>query len=160
VAPLTAERCVSVDVATPKPATVRFYVDADTLGLAHLLTTVRSDVTYPGDPGGVVNNRERPPCLIDPATPDQDWIPDVASQGLVVITRDRRISQRTAEKNAVRQAKGRHIAIVSREPLKKFDILEVVICQWRKIEELTQLPGPFIYGITRTTVRKIDDFGL
>jgi hypothetical protein len=36
-----------------KPAIVRYYVDADVLGLAKILTQVRSDVTYPGDPGGL-----------------------------------------------------------------------------------------------------------
>ena len=145
-------------MATPKPAKLRFYVDADTLGLAHMLTAVRSDVTYPGDPGGTLDGRERPPCDIAPSTPDQDWIPIVAERGLVVITRDRRIAQRTAEKAAVRDAGGRHIAITSRETLRKFEILEIVICQWRKIEELATLPGPYIYGITRTSIRKLDDF--
>ncbi len=38
-----------------KPAVVRFYVDADVLGLAKILVQVRSDVTYPGDPGGVLH---------------------------------------------------------------------------------------------------------
>jgi hypothetical protein len=33
-----------------KPATVRFYFDADVLGLAKILVQVRADVTYPGDP--------------------------------------------------------------------------------------------------------------
>lgn len=143
-----------------KPAQLRYYIDADTLSLAHLLTKVRSDVTYPGDKGGIVDKRERPPCDIEPSALDHDWIPVVADRGLVVITRDRRISQRTAEKEAVRQAGGRLIAITSNEPLGKFGILEVVICQWRKIEELASLPGPFIYGITRTgRPRKLDDFG-
>jgi PIN like domain len=119
-------------VARPKPAKLRFYVDADTLGLAHLLTAVRSDVTYSGDPGGIVDSRERPACEIEPATPDHEWIPLVAAQGLVVITRDRRISQRTAEKAAVRETGGRAVAITSQQPLRKFEILEVVICQWRK----------------------------
>lgn len=35
-----------------KPATVRFYFDADVLGSAKTVVTLRSDVTYPGDPGG------------------------------------------------------------------------------------------------------------
>ena len=35
-----------------KPAVVRFYFDADVLGLAKVLVQVRADVTYPGDPGG------------------------------------------------------------------------------------------------------------
>jgi hypothetical protein len=37
-----------------KPAIVRYYVDADVLGLAKILVQIRSDVTYPGDPGGPV----------------------------------------------------------------------------------------------------------
>jgi hypothetical protein len=48
-----------------KPATVNFYLDADVLGLAKVLVTIRSDVTHPGDPGGQVKGRRiRPPCVI------------------------------------------------------------------------------------------------
>jgi hypothetical protein len=36
---------------TARPAAVRFYIDADLLGLGKLLGTLRNDVTYPGDPG-------------------------------------------------------------------------------------------------------------
>lgn len=39
---------------------VRYYVDADTLGLAHVLAQIRPDVTSPGDPGGEVRKRRRP----------------------------------------------------------------------------------------------------
>ncbi|GEL16931.1 hypothetical protein [Pseudonocardia asaccharolytica] len=37
-----------------KPATVRFYFDADVLGLglAHQIAGLRPDATYPGDPAG------------------------------------------------------------------------------------------------------------
>jgi hypothetical protein len=35
-----------------REAEIRFYVDADLLGLAKILVAVRADVTYPGDPGG------------------------------------------------------------------------------------------------------------
>lgn len=54
-----------------KPAIIRFYVDADVLGLARILVQMRPDVTYPGDPGGVVKGRRvRPPYPItDPSTP-------------------------------------------------------------------------------------------
>lgn len=53
-----------------KPATVRFYIDADVLALAKILVSLRSDVTYPGDPGGVLNRRWRPACPI--TSPDTD----------------------------------------------------------------------------------------
>jgi hypothetical protein len=60
-----------------RPAIVRFYIDADVLGLAKILVTIRSDVTYPGDPGGVVHRRQRPACPITTAdTPDEIWIPE------------------------------------------------------------------------------------
>ena len=41
-----------------KPAQVDFYVDADVLGLARVLARLRSDVTYPGDPGAEIHKRE------------------------------------------------------------------------------------------------------
>ena len=45
--------------------TVRFYIDADLLGVAKILAGVRSDVTYPGDPGGgapMASSDHRVPC--------------------------------------------------------------------------------------------------
>jgi hypothetical protein len=75
-----------------RPAVVRFYLDADILGLAKLLVTVRPDVTYPGDPGGVVHKRLRPPCPITRVdTRDRVWIPECARQGWLIVTRDSRI---------------------------------------------------------------------
>ena len=38
---------------SPRAAQVRFYVDADLLGLGKILGSLRDDVTYPGDPGAV-----------------------------------------------------------------------------------------------------------
>ena len=35
-----------------KPALVRFYFDADVLGLAKVIDKLRADITYPGDAGG------------------------------------------------------------------------------------------------------------
>lgn len=71
-----------------KLATVRFSIDADVLGLAKALVTLRADVTYPGDPGGVVHRRERPVCVItDRETPDTVWIPEVARCGRLIVTR-------------------------------------------------------------------------
>ncbi len=76
-----------------RPAVVRFYVDADVLGLARILVQVRSDVTYPGDPGGVLHKRQRPPCSItSPAVLDTEWIPETARQGSLIITRDANIA--------------------------------------------------------------------
>ena len=76
-----------------KPAIVRYYVDADVLGLAKILVQVRGDVTYPGDPGGPVKGgRVRAPYAITQVdTYDEIWISETARQGWLVITRDRAI---------------------------------------------------------------------
>ncbi len=80
-----------------EPAIVRFYFDADVLGRAKALTKLRNDITYPGDPGGVVHRRERPPCPITSTdTADTVWIPIVASWDWLIITRDSRIQDHRA----------------------------------------------------------------
>lgn len=59
-----------------RPAEIRFYIDADLLGLAHVLVRLRADVTYPTDPGGIKFKRERPACPVKtPRTPDDEWTP-------------------------------------------------------------------------------------
>jgi hypothetical protein len=70
---------------------VQYYIDADTLGLAHILASIRPDVTYPGDVGGIIRKRHRPPCPITSTdVPDDEWIPVVADRGWTIITRARR----------------------------------------------------------------------
>jgi len=79
---------------TPRAAQVRIYVDADVLGLGKLLAGLRSDVTYPGDPGAVIHKRQRAPCPItSPDVLDTDWIPQVAARGWLIITRDAMITR-------------------------------------------------------------------
>ena len=74
---------------TPGEAVVRFYIDADILGLAKVLAELRNDITYPGDPGTVIYKRRRPACPItSPEGLDPDWIPEVASRGWLIVTRD------------------------------------------------------------------------
>ena len=101
----------------PRPALVRYYVDADLLGVAKILVQLRGDVTYPGDPGGPVKGgRVRAACTItDPATLDGVWIPETARQEWLIITRDRHIQDHRAEIEAVRSSgAARHRFITSR----------------------------------------------
>lgn len=140
-----------------KPADVRFYFDADVLGLAHQIAGLRPDATYPGDPGGVVLKRLRAPCPItSPAVKDRVWIPQVTALGWLIITRDARIQEHTAEIGAVRESGARMVLLGGREANGTFDQLEVFMSQWRAIRACLDEPGPFIYLATRTTFRKID----
>jgi len=134
-----------------RPADVRFYIDADTLGLARILVQLRSDVTFPGDPGGTVKRRVRPPCPISRTdTKDVDWIGPVAEQGWVIISRDRSIARRSHERAAIEAAGAKLIAISSSEQLDNWGLLEIVLSQWRWIEARTEESGPFIFSLTRT----------
>jgi len=138
-----------------KSATVRFYVDADLLGLARVLGQLRSDVTFPGDPGGTIFKKHRPPCPIQPGALDVDWLPETARQRWLVITRDRNIQQHTREITAVREHGARMIALAGADAVTKFDQLEVVMCRWRDIQRRLDEPGPFIYQASRTRLTPV-----
>ena len=136
----------------------RWYVDADTLGLAHVLIRARPDVTFPGD-GGIRHDARWSidPCVIaDPETDDEIWIPTVTREGMAIITRDKRIATRTAEKDQVLAAGARMFAITSKENLDLWGLVEVAVTQWHKIEEAAKERGPYIYSVTRTTMDEID----
>jgi hypothetical protein len=134
----------------PRPADVRFYFDEDVLGLAKVVATLRPDVTYPGDPGGTVHRRLRPPCPIPLGSKDPEWIPFVASRGWVIVTRDAAIQRRPAEVAAVRENDARMVVIAGSEARGTWEQLEVLMVNWRRLERWAEEPGPFIYAITRT----------
>lgn len=139
-----------------KQAGVRFCFDADIRGLGMLLSRIRSDVTYPGDPGGEVHRRFRPPCVVtDVSTPDDVWIPQVTEQGFLIVTRDRHIRTRPREIAAVRGYGARMVALTAAEATNTFNQLEVVMCRWRDITTCLDRPGPFIYTATRTTFEPV-----
>ena len=140
-----------------RPANVRFYVDADVLGLAKILVQLRPDVTYPGDPGGVIHKRRRDACPItSPGILDTVWIPEVTRHGWLIITRDSNIAANRAEITAVRDNDARMVALAGRDAIGTWAQLEVLMTQWRHIEALLDTPGPFIFSATRTTLRRID----
>lgn len=97
---------------------IRFYFDADFLGVAKILAEVRSEVTYPGDPGGRgADGFDPEACPINPGARDVDWIPRVATSGWVVISRDRHIQHRPAERAALIAARARMFRLDPRSSL-------------------------------------------
>lgn len=139
-----------------KPAQVRFYFDADVLGLAKVMVGLRPDVTYPGDPGGVLHKRERPACLITSVkTHDDVWIPQVTAQNWLIVTRDSKIQVHTREIRAVREHGARMVALAGEEATGTFDQFEVLLCRWRDILGWLEEDGPFIYSVTRTSFRAV-----
>jgi len=140
-----------------KPALVRFYFDADVLGLGKIIASLRPDCTFPGDPGTRLNGRDRPPCQVtDTAVLDTIWIPVVAKAGLAIITRDSAI-QRSRELRAVRDARAKMFALSPRDATTKWAQLELLMTRWRDIERKSFDSGPFIVPVSRTgKMRPID----
>lgn len=132
-----------------RPARVRFYFDADVLGLARVVAGLRSDCTFPGDPGAVVHGRERPACPLPRDAPDLQWLPEVAARGWLAITRDAAIVRRLAELDAVRESGVRLVVLSGREATGTWAQLEVLLSRWREIEALAERPGPVVVTATR-----------
>jgi hypothetical protein len=140
---------------TPRAAEVRIYIDADILGFGQVIAALRSDVTYPGDPGALIHKRQRPPCPItSPDILDPDWIPEVARRGWLIVTRDSNIITNRNEIAAVRE-NGAMVALNQRDASSKWGQLEVFMTRWRDIEALITEPGPFIWRVSRTAVTPI-----
>ncbi len=135
----------------------RWYFDADTIGLGKLLAPARRDVTWPGDDGmrGKERLRQAPSPVMAADTPDEIWIPRVTRAGMAIVTRDKRILSRTAEINAVVASGARMFALTSAEDLNQWGLLEVFMTQWRAIDTAAQLPGPYVYGVTRSQLRRL-----
>jgi hypothetical protein len=140
----------------PKPADVRFYIDADVRGLGLIIGALRSDVTYPGDLGAEIHRRKRAPCPITtPDVLDTDWIPEVARRGWLIVTRDSKIIDNRAEIAAVREHGAKMVALNQRDASTKWGQLEVFMTRWRDIEKLADEEGPFIWRVSRTAMTQI-----
>lgn len=142
---------------TDRPATVRFYFDADLLGVAKVIAALRHDTTYPGDPGVTVHRRVRPACPVTtPAVKDEGWIPEVAKRGWLIITRDRHIQDHPAEIAAVRDHRAKMVALSSADAGSVWNQLEVVMANWRRFEDLSRQEGPFVWRATRSGLGKVN----
>lgn len=140
-----------------RAAEVRFYFDADILGLGKLIAGLRPDCTFPGDPGAEIHKRQRPPCPVaSPSIDDTVWIPRVTAEGLLIITRDAKIQRRVAEARAVQDHGAAMVVLASADAGTLWGQLEVLMTQWRSIEALHGLPGPFIYRVSRTVLAPVD----
>jgi hypothetical protein len=139
-----------------KPATIRFYIDEDLLGLAHVVAALRPDVTYPGDPGAVIHKRERPPSPIAKQTDDDVWVPEATSRGWLIISRDHNIRENVGERRTVRECGARMVALSGTHAVNKWDQLQLLMTRWNRIESLLAQPGPVIYLATRSRMTPLD----
>jgi hypothetical protein len=120
---------------------VRFFVDADLLGVGKALAVVRKDVVHPG-------HRRCPE--IQPETPDSVWLPIVGNAGWIAISRNKRIRYNPVENRLLRQHGVRAIFLTSRREMTSWDCLVHLVRLWEAIEATVDEAGPWVKALTRT----------
>lgn len=109
----------------------------------------------PGDPVGKgPDGQQRPACAIQQGEKDPVWIPKAAQAGWVIITRDRHLRHRPAELSAIVSNRAKVVRLDARHALNRWAELEIVVGQWRRIEGLADLPGPWLFTASRTNIRR------
>ena len=84
------------------------------------------------------------------------WIPQVAAEGWLIITRDSRIQHHRAEIAAVRESGAKMVALTGDDARTTWQQLEVIMSQWRQLEALAAEPGPFIWRVSRTSMSRVN----
>jgi len=128
---------------------LRFYVDESALGLGKALEAARKDTIH-------VGHKLIPECPL--GTLDPDWIPAVATRGLVVIGRDKHVRTRPNELIRFREAGLRVLRIGGKQDLPTWDWLERVVRHWSRIEQILddRPDGPWFYVINKNDVREVE----
>ena len=124
---------------------IRFYFDESALGIGRVMALARGDCIFPG--------HDRSP--VPAGTGDVDWIPKVSAMGWVGIVRDKKIYKRPAEKAAPTAYPLRMLVLTSSGQLNVWEQLRVLVARWDAIEGSLQQPPPWIYAVTRTSLREV-----
>jgi hypothetical protein len=108
-----------------------YFTDENTLGLGKLLRRAgREDVVYLG--------HEALP-EIPFGTPDLEWMPAVADRRLIVVTRDRRIRSRPAERRAFWEHGIRSVWIGAKQHLGPREQVELILRHEERLQrEITE----------------------
>lgn len=126
----------------------RFFIDENDLALGKSLAA-EHDVVYPGHP----DLPEVPRGSLD----DQ-WLPVIGDNGLVVITRDRKIRYRPAEKLAWVDNRVRGFVLTGAKSQTTVDSKAILNRHWDRIEAVVEArpTGPWMQALTENGLREID----
>lgn len=127
----------------------RFFADETDLALARALAAARRDVVHPGS----LRLPEVPR-----GTKDEEWLEYVGTNGLIVITRDKRIRYRPVEKLRWIEHGVRGFCITSGGNLSTWDALTILVRKWDAIEStINDLgDGPWMAAVNNTGVRDLE----
>jgi hypothetical protein len=124
----------------------RFFVDENDLALGRSLAEEHGDVVYPGH----AELSEVPRGALD-----DEWLPVIGINRLVVITRDRKIRYRPAEKRAWVEHRVRGFVLTGKRSQTTADSRAILDRQWSTIESLVdgEPDGPWMRSVTEQGVR-------
>lgn len=127
----------------------KFFVDENDLGLGRLLGKEYEDVVYPGHPALPQVPR---------GSLDDDWLRVIGELNLVVITRDRRIRYREAEKLAWIEHGVRGFVLTGTKSQRTVDSKTILDRHWNHINTIIgdNPVGPWMYAVTGQDVRPIE----
>ncbi len=103
---------------------------------------VRGDVVHPGHEA----------CPIACGAADDVWLPYVGREGLLLITRDKRIRRRLVEKQALVKHSVKALIMTQSGNSSMQDILDLVLRSWTHIERLADEHGPWVRSLTRNGI--------
>jgi hypothetical protein len=125
----------------------RYFVDENMLSVGYALNAVRMDIAYPGH--HVCPDVPR-------GTKDSVWLTKVGQRGWAVIMRDKRIRTRPGERELLRRYHIRAFCLTGSGDQTSWVMLEQLVKEWNNIErQLTQIQGPFLFGITLNGLRRL-----
>lgn len=126
----------------------RYFVDENDLALGKALDDKYGTVVYPGHP--------RLPS-VPRGSLDDEWLPVVGRDRLIVITRDQRIRYRTVEKLLWMEHQVRGFVLTGRSSQSTAVSLEILAQHWFRLEALgaDRPDGPWMYAVTRDRVHEI-----
>lgn len=126
----------------------RFFADENDLALGRALDAVHGDVVYPGHP----DLPEVPRGALDDV-----WLPVIGAKRLVVITRDKKIRYRPAEKLAWVEHGVRGFVLTGKKSQTTADSQAILDRHWSAINAIIddEPSGPWMRSVTERDVRPI-----
>jgi len=130
---------------------LRYFLDENLLPIGKALASVRSDVTFPGHPA--INDR------IPTGTLDPDWLPVVGSRDLdlVVLSHDKGIRNKPAERQAHLDNGVRFIVLTTARDLTMWDKLSLIVKKWEAMEKRIRQAeaGPWMISMAESGFKDI-----
>jgi hypothetical protein len=81
---------------------------------------------------------------------DVDWLPIVRGRGWAVIMRDKRIRRRPVERQRFLDHGVRAFCLTGAGNQTSWQILQLIVRHWDRIEVASARPAPFIFAVTAT----------